>query len=121
MLRSGKYTSVYTLTGKVHSTTSGYIKTVEEIKKYSIIKITPENISSLFLHPAIQCFTEKNLCSRQLGMWTITTMEQTKAKSQRYTILTHAGLRLQSNKDLAPCMLVCQLLKIPRQKWGDIE
>ena len=41
MLRSGKCTSVYALTGKAHSTTSGYIKTVE-IKKYSIIEITPE-------------------------------------------------------------------------------
>lgn len=58
---------------------------------------------------------------RELRMWAITTTDQTKAKSQRYTILTHAGLRLQSNKDLAPCTPACQLLKIPRQKWGDIE
>lgn len=48
----------------------------------------------------------------------MTTTGQTKAKSQRYTILTHAGLPLQSNKDLAPCMLVRQLLKNPPTKMG---
>lgn len=61
----------------------------------------------------------KYLQSRQLGVWTITTTE--KQKAQHYTILTHAGLPLQSNKDLAPCMLVYEPLKIPRQKWGDKE
>lgn len=45
---SGKCTSVYTLTGKAHWTTSCYIKTVEEIKKYSIIKITPEKSVAYF-------------------------------------------------------------------------
>lgn len=33
---------------KAHSTKSGYIKTVEEIKKYSIIKITPEKSVAYF-------------------------------------------------------------------------
>lgn len=107
---------------KAHSTKSGYIKTAEEIKKYSIIKITPEKSVAYFY---IQLFNvsqkEKKLRSKQMGMWTITSTEQTKAISQRYTIWTHAGLRLQSNKDLAPCMLACQLLEIPRQKWGDME
>lgn len=66
-------------------------------------------------------FHRKNSAQQAAGNVDYNYQEQTKAKSQRYTILTHAGLRLQSNKDLAPCMLVCQLLKIPRQKWGDIK
>lgn len=76
MLRSGKCTSVYTLTGKAHSTTSGYIKTVEEIKKYSIIKRTPEKSVAYFFFFYIQLYNvsqkeKKKLRSRQLGMWTI--------------------------------------------------
>lgn len=123
MLRSGKCTSVYTLTGKAHSTTSGYIKTVEEIKKYSIIKRTPEKSVAYFffyiqLYNVSQKERKKTAQQAAGNVDYMTTTGQTKAKSQRYTILTHAGLPLQSNKDLAPCMLVRQLLKNPPTKMG---
>lgn len=66
---SGKCTGVYTLTGKAHSTTSCYIKTVEEIKKYSIIKITPEKSVAYFYIQLYNISQEKKkLHSRQLGM-----------------------------------------------------
>lgn len=36
------------ITGKAQSTTSGYIQTAEEVKKYSIIKMSPENSAAIF-------------------------------------------------------------------------
>lgn len=88
MLRSGKCTSVYWVTGKgsFNYKHCRLHKNSGKIKKYSIIKITPEKSVAYFLHPAIHCFTEIT-AQRQLGMWTKTSTEQTKGKSQRYTSL----------------------------------
>lgn len=66
MLRSRKCTSVYTLTGKVHLTTSGYIKTVEQIKKYSIIKITQETSVAYFYIQLYNVSQKKNCAA---GSW----------------------------------------------------
>lgn len=83
---SGKCTSVYTLTGKAHWTTSCYIKTVEEIKKYSIIKITPEKSVAYFyiqLYNVSQKEKKKNCTA---GSWGCELSLPQKRQKQKHSV-----------------------------------
>lgn len=89
---------------------------------HSVRKFTPEKSVAYFDIQLYNVWQKKKLkIPAEQAAGGVNYNYHWKAKAQHYTILTHAGLPLQSNKDLAPCMLVYEPLKIPRQKWGDKE